>query len=310
MCVQRALRCRPLRHPPPLVATRLSFFFFFFFFLVLCVCCVVRAVTYLGAAVGGPSEQSRVGRKGCWQTGRDSVGSAVGGRNCFRGQRGTSILPTLGPGECVDRQCACALFVCFGLFLAVPTSTHAGVDAGCSTQAMDPRLSETEVIVRAPRVEIPRIEFLGCRPGRWLRDEVRDFQWQGKAGLCVEYAGVRTRCCYRIGGVCIHGCVSPQPVQVINNYCQLLLARHERQRTAAKDAGKSVARPCHVFNSFFFSKLTGPSGCEYNYRAVRRWTRKVMWRVTEVCLLWRSSVEACPGGGGCAVLRIVLCCLE
>jgi len=80
---------------------------------------------------------------------------------------------------------------------------------------MDPRLSETEVIVRAPRVEIPRIEFLGCRPGRWLRDEVRDFQWQGKAGLCVEYAGVRTRCCYlvcarnRIGGVCIHGCVSP-----------------------------------------------------------------------------------------------------
>jgi len=82
--------------------------------------------------------------------------------------------------------------------------------------------------------------------------------------------------------------------QVINTYISLLQQRHDRRITAAKAAGDEPPLPCKLFNSFFFTKLTeGPD--RYNYKNVRRWTRKV-----RLCAAWRCCMARFPNSAGVA----------
>eukprot|EP00903_Cladosiphon_okamuranus_P011577 g10891.t1 len=58
--------------------------------------------------------------------------------------------------------------------------------------------------------------------------------------------------------------------EVVNMYMQLLQVRDNELCKANPNR-----RPSHFFNSFFLTKLRGYDSCGYNYRGVRRWTRKV-----------------------------------
>ena len=40
-------------------------------------------------------------------------------------------------------------------------------------QALSYDLPEDEILVPTKKVEMPRLEFLGCNPNMWLRDDVR-----------------------------------------------------------------------------------------------------------------------------------------
>ncbi|CAM9822559.1 unnamed protein product [Pylaiella littoralis] len=57
--------------------------------------------------------------------------------------------------------------------------------------------------------------------------------------------------------------------EVVNMYMQLLAVRDKELCNA-----NPKRRPSHFFNSFFLAKLRGHDG-KYNYKGVRRWTRKV-----------------------------------
>lgn len=56
--------------------------------------------------------------------------------------------------------------------------------------------------------------------------------------------------------------------EVINYYMYLL-----QERDAKVCAADSSRKPCHFFNSFFIPKLMGEAG-GYNYRQVKRWTKR------------------------------------
>ena len=70
--------------------------------------------------------------------------------------------------------------------------------------------------------------------------------------------------------------------QVINFWFQLL----QESSAASVDSGK-IEKPCHFFNSFFYSKVSENG---YNYRNVRRWTRKVLCSSSFLTIATNSSL--------------------
>jgi hypothetical protein len=137
----------------------------------------------------------------------------------------------------VPRAAAAAL-------LASKLSLETDSDAGLLAFLFNSDLPLTEPVVPGFAVVLRRRDFLGLRPGAWLKDEV------------------------------------------INMYLTLLCQRHARRADmVAKSAGEVLPPTLHIWNTFFFAKLTedacvvdGATGARviaernYCFANVARWT--------------------------------------
>ena len=135
------------------------------------------------------------------------------------------------------------------------------------------------------------LEILGkdiqcLRPGQWLNDEVMNFQFELMRERSAEAAQNPTGlvCCL-FASVCpfvyvrmVFMCPREHSSTFLMRWCRYLF-RGPHVLCAVlcvvcEHLGVQPRKRCHFFNTFFYKKLTGERG-GYNYKIVRRWTKKL-----------------------------------
>ena len=182
---------------------------------------------------------------------------------------------------------------------------------------------KTEVLVEFMNVPVTRYDMATLRPGCWLNDEVRPDAPARRA------AHTHSRTCSPGHGamrpiLTPHPCPDPDPdadpdpdpasspsptptptptpqpspslsPQVINLFFKLLEDR-EAKAAAAKAAGRTgdpltQAPRCHFCQTNFYTKLVGGG---YDYKQVRRWTKKVRHVPKHACM--HACIQWSAGG--------------